>query len=389
MIRILYIDTSRYFGAEHEGIGGAEEGLRLLLSRLDRNLFETWICLDFPMPYANFFKGCNTHLVFRTKSLFWRKIEVMKLPRIGLGLLQRIYFAFKLALRLIQIRPRIVHINLFRNKCFLDILTSKLLGVKVVIHVRSLSSQTPFQKWVLNLCDAIICPSETVKKDVSATQTTTPVFMVYNGIDFSKYKNLSSKNEARRLLQLPKDKKLIFSIGRLEPRKGHDIAIQAFSLLKNALNDTALVIVGGESSYTQGQELNRLKELSKHYNLDENIFFLGHINKMSLVYASADVVFALSRDGEAFGRIPVEAAIAQKPVVATNRGATPELIIHGETGFLVEPSEIMSICNYSIELLTDEKKYKSIAQSAEIRAKKLFDDKQCAINIENIYQILI
>ena len=381
-INILYLDKSRFYG-------GAEEGLKLLLKELDRDRYEPWLCLDYEMPQADKFKGCNVKILFRTSGLSWWSKEKWSSPILGLGYIERAVYAIKLMSSLKKIRPSIVHINLFRNKTFFDILVSRILGAKVVAHVRSLATQTSFSRRVLNLCDAIICTSEAVKHDIENRRPKSLVRRIYNGIDFRLYQYKGSIDEARLALNLPVNSQVLSSIAILDPRKGHETAIRAIPIIRKNIPEIILVIAGTEISSKKQTETERLKEIAIELKVESNVFFLGHCSDMAALYAASDIVLALSIDGEAFGRVPLEASIAKKPIIATAVGATSELIEHGKSGILIQPNDIDALSKAVIDLLEDRSRGFTLVKQAEKIARQLFDSSACASAIADLYDELL
>ncbi len=381
-ICILFIDKSRFNG-------GAEEGLRLLLSELDRNRYEPCLCLDYKMPNNEKFKECNTKILFRTNRLKWWSKESWSFPLLGLGYLERAVYATKLMFILAKTRPAIVHISLFRNTSLLDMLVSRIMGAKVVVHVRSLHTQAAFSRRVLNLCDAIICTSEAVKHDIENIGPKGLIRRIYNGIDFSHYEYRGSIDDARRALHLPLTSNILSSVAILDPRKGHESAIRALPIIRKTKPETILIIAGTEIDSKQRSETERLKKIAVELDVERNVIILGHCSNMAELYAASDIVLALSFDGEAFGRVPLEAAIAKKPVIATAVGATPELIEHGKSGIMIRPNDIDALAKAVLELFEDRSKNSALAEQAERIIRQRFDSRTCASAIADLYDELL
>jgi len=379
---VLYIDKSRF-------LGGAEEGLRLLLSELDRRRYKPYLCLDYDMAHAERFKECNASVLFRTDKLKWWAKERWASPVRGLGCVERAVYALKLISMLAKVKPAIVHINLFRNKALLDILVSRMMGVKVVAHVRSLGSQTYFSRRVLNLCNAIICTSAAVKRDIDDIDPNGQVRRIYNGVDFTCYQYNGSRDDARLELNLPLNQNILTSVAILDPRKGHESAIRALPTIRETAGETILVIAGTEIDSKKRTETERLKEIAMELNVDGKVMFIGHCSTMAALYAASDVVLALSADGEAFGRVPVEASIAGRPVIATAVGATPELVEHGRTGILIQPNDIDALAKAVLGVLEDRSKSSALTEQAEKMARQRFDSRACASAVADLYDELL
>ena len=94
----------------------------------------------------------------------------------------------------------------------------------------------------------------------------------------------------------------------------------------------------GRTGYRQ-----ELMGLVKSRGLESIVHFVGHCNDMAAAYMLADVVISASTDPEGFGRVMAEGQALGKPVIAADHGASNELIIHGETGWLVPPGDPLAL----------------------------------------------
>jgi glycosyltransferase involved in cell wall biosynthesis len=379
---ILYIDKSRIYA-------GAEECLNSLMRFLDRDLFQPFLCADFMMEHHKLYDLKDVNVYYRNEKVRWWQKDFWHLPPLGIGHLERCIFSLKLLTILQQTQSKIVHLNLYRKTSYLDLLTAHMANLIVIAHVRSLSTQTEFRRSSLNLCDAVICTSDAVKKGIEKFQLRGLVKRIYDGIDMNKYKYEGTKAEARMLLGLPQAMRLISSVAILDKRKGHDTAIQSLSIILKANPNVMLVIAGGEMEQGSMNETRRLQNMAGESGVLSNVRFLGDCRNMPALYAASDIILALSKDGEAFGRVPVEAAITRRPVIATTMGATPEIIIDDETGFLVKPNDITNIASKALAVLNNPLSYETLLDSAEKRAIELFDSRNCNREIRNLYLELL
>jgi glycosyltransferase involved in cell wall biosynthesis len=150
-------------------------------------------------------------------------------------------------------------------------------------------------------------------------------------------------------------KKQIIAIGRFVEKKSPDLLIIAFSKVLQIHPDT-LLIFGGD-----GPLLNTCKQLAHELNISEHVVFLGIISpKVYQQYLSESQVFAqhsiTASDGDMEGT-PVailEASAAGLPIVSTLHAGIPDVIINGQTGYLVAEKDIESMANKIITLLSDK-----------------------------------
>ncbi len=140
------------------------------------------------------------------------------------------------------------------------------------------------------------------------------------------------KELSRQQLGIGDDQVVLF-VGRIEPLKGIDRLLQAVSSLQNG-HRPRLVIVGGDS-YSQA-EIARLEELSRRLGITESVTFQGMVKyeQMPLFYSAADVCVVPSYY-ESFGLVALESLACGTPVVASDVGDMKNIILQGETGYVV------------------------------------------------------
>ncbi len=146
--------------------------------------------------------------------------------------------------------------------------------------------------------------------------------------------------------------KLLLTVARLassERGKGIDGVIRALPIVHKVVPDTHYVIVG------DGDDRLRLERLARDVGVSDHVFFPGM--KMGDEFASfydACDVFVMPSRKEGFGIVFLEAMAYGKPVIGGNHGGTPEVVIDGTTGFLLEFGDVNALADCLIRLLQDE-----------------------------------
>ena len=121
----------------------------------------------------------------------------------------------------------------------------------------------------------------------------------------------------------------------------------------------------------RGQLEAELKEQVQRLGLDKRVHFLGLRQDIPRILALLDV-FVLPSLSEGLSMAILEAMIAGKPVVATQVGGNPELVLHGETGFLVPPQDSEALAASLAALLTNRQQADQFAERGKRRAEGQF-----------------
>lgn len=167
-------------------------------------------------------------------------------------------------------------------------------------------------------------------------------------IKFGECRFIPNGVDPREFYRLPgaEDKNYILTVGWLKPRKGMDILIKAFNLVKNEFSDLRCKIVGGSENQKFS---NYLRLLVKENNLENRVDFLGRISDSELVrlYNNCSVFVFPARDidenFEGFPMVFYEANACGAPVITTRGFGSEYAVKDGYNGLLVEPEDIESV----------------------------------------------
>ncbi len=170
------------------------------------------------------------------------------------------------------------------------------------------------------------------------------------GVDVELFRPLP-RDQARSLLNLPQDAKIVLFVGRLEPIKGVDILLDALSHLNCDGCQGLALIVGGN---LDGTEAARLLAIRDGLGLRDSVRFLGAQEQRTLpyFYAAADLC-VIPSFYESFGMVAIEAMACGLPVIASRAGGLQFTIEHGVNGLLVPPGDSVALAAALQQLLTD------------------------------------
>ncbi len=223
-------------------------------------------------------------------------------------------------------------------------------------------------KHYLKYVDKIFAISDSLKRFMAANKIENTE-VVYNAINVNDWQASSAEIKKFKKQYNLADKKVIFFGGRLSGAKGGHQLLEALALVKEKIDNIILLVVGQENEYTE-----EIKVLINKLKLSQQVVFTGWLTSHDLraAYHSADVVVSPSICFEGFGMINLEAMACQKPVISSFFGGPSEVIVDGETGYLVNPYQVELMSEKIIDLLEDEGKAKRFGQAGYRRAKETF-----------------
>lgn len=285
----------------------------------------------------------------------------------------------------------IVHIHTasywsFYRKSMYFFIVKFLSNNKILIHIHGGNFHNFYEnsclitkkliKYVLSNSDAIIVTSQKwVPIFKNITKCNIRIFVVYNGFDSNLFKPMPIK-EIRERINLPTDKKILLNIAALEEYKGHIYLIDAMEMIKKRKNDILVYVIG------EGSLKDKLKEIIKNKQLDNNIFLLGAKWSEDLInLVNACDIFVLSSLIEGNPTVMFEALSCGKPFLGTNVGGIPDIIFSDDYGFLVEPANPKDLAEKILIALDKEWDYNAIIEYAQ-----KFTWKDISKNIFQIYE---
>lgn len=210
--------------------------------------------------------------------------------------------------------------------------------------------------------------------------------VVYPGVDVSRFRpDVPAAAAVRARLARPGEAVLL-TVGRLQRRKGHDLALQAVAALRRASKNVRYIIAG------DGEERARLEQLTRELAIADHVTFTGKVavDELPALFAAADIFVHPNRvengDFEGFGIVFLEAAAAGVPVIGGNSGGVPEAIAPGVTGLLVSGTDADELVGALTRLLADGEVRRAMGAAGRRRVETTFSWEQAAAKMEAIHQ---
>ena len=247
---------------------------------------------------------------------------------------------------------------------------------------------------IMAAADRIIALTE-MEKGVLATRYGVPgdkVAVVPGGVDTATYRPQEDRAAVRAELGLADDELLVFTTGRLDPRKGYDLLLQALPRVRAALAERGqrarFLLPGGgdELDANESAVRQRMEALIAEHDLGDTVTLFPHLDFGQLLrYYSAADLFVLPSPYEPFGLVAVEAMACQTPVLAPPHGGPPEIIDPGDNGDLADPTDPAAFADALIRLLRDPEALAVMGRQARQKAVGVFDWEAVAAAIAEVY----
>jgi glycosyltransferase involved in cell wall biosynthesis len=345
--------------------GGSAENTLLTVLGIDKKEYEV-ILVKGPTYESQMSKEEEASVVASLKEAQLKGVKIVT----NRYLLRRInpfydvLALFSLYRSLAKERPTIVHTHTSKAG-LLARLAAKGAGVPIIVH-------TPhghvffgyfgafktkifilLERLASHITDKIVALTQREKEDYLLFKITDEekLVVINSGIDLEKFKQppFPLKRNFKKELGIPENALIVGTVGRLVPVKGPEFLIEAARRIISKYPNIFFVFMG------DGYLRRDLERKTSEMGIRENVIFLGWRNDAPKIISLFDI-FVLPSLNEGMGRVLVEAMALGKPIVASNIGGIPDLVIHGKNGFLVPPKNSEELARYIRILLEDRER---------------------------------
>jgi N-acetyl-alpha-D-glucosaminyl L-malate synthase BshA len=228
----------------------------------------------------------------------------------------------------------------------------------------------------INESDAVTAVSrDLIRETREKLEITRPLDLVYNFIDERVYYPRDCRDLRSEIA--PNGEKIIMHISNFRPVKRVLDVLEVFRNINERL-PSRLMLVG------EGPDLAKLQARAAEQGLEDRIIFMGKQDDVAQVISLADLML-LPSEKESFGLVALEAMACGVPTIASTAGGLPELISHGETGYLAPVGDTERMAQYALELLTDDARYRAFSEACIRRARSSFSSERIAMQYESVY----
>jgi glycosyltransferase involved in cell wall biosynthesis len=343
-------------------VGGTELQLLQLARGLNRERFEPMVvCLS----------GVSASLFPKFHE---NNIPTVVLAREEQGRLRTLW---KLARVIKNFNPAVIHAFAYASRAAIPV--SKIFSKpKTIVSIRTQPNwQTNWLDKLINpFADMILTNSQKAATSIDFGHwRNVPVQVIYNGIDLQKFDRDICGDFVKGT---PAGRKVICSVARLHHIKGLNVLLEAFAVLSKSTDGVELWIVG------DGPEKKNLEEQAIQLGIDSRVIFWGQQENVSMILREANIG-VLSSHCEGLPNVVIEYMAAGLPVVATNVGGLPELVIPSKNGFLVTPDNPDELASALMLLIKDPQMARTFGKNGRAFIEQCFVMEKMIADTERIY----
>jgi glycosyltransferase involved in cell wall biosynthesis len=261
----------------------------------------------------------------------------------------------------------------FGAQCAIPALVVKFLtGKKILFNVHGTEViptniwcrvLLPFTVILLKIADLIVVPSlycKVVCQRLTKNNNADIFISPSGGVNCKLFKPYVRDINYKKKLSVPLDKIVIGFVSRIDYGKGWEVFLKAIGLLTNDGVACHGLIAG------TGEEVEKMHKRIKEMNVMSSVSYIGMQAPENLpkIFNTMDIFVFPTLLNETFGLVGVEAMACGVPTIASNIGAIPEYLKHGENGFLIPPGDYNELSKKILVLINDTKEYNRIRENA-------------------------
>ena len=377
----------------HTGtVSGAERVMSMILDRLDRDHFEpVAVCPD-ESPMMEM----TQRLKVRTRGL--KPLEARFTWRLDLVIRYLVSFAevIRCARRLvIDEAPDVIHANSIRAGLVMSAATMGL-DMPVIWHAHDILPRHPLSTAIrlfaiVTRRNRILAVSQAVAKRFRGVvlrplKRRVPIVVIHNAVDLERFQpNAKDREEIRCALGLSETQPVVGIVGQLTTRKGQMELIEAFARVSRDAEDVVLLVAGAALFNRDEEFAEQLERAVEKLGIADRVRFLGPRDDIPELMQGIDLLVVNSHE-EPFALTVLEGLSSGTAVLATAVGGTPEMIRHGENGWLVKARDRNALVKAMLTLLRDESLRRQLGREGRQEAIARFSTKRFLREVEELYR---
>jgi glycosyltransferase involved in cell wall biosynthesis len=289
-----------------------------------------------------------------------------------------------------RVAPDLVHQNNSPRGCRSTYLGAWLAGIPQVGHIRWLHDYTAVDRWVAGRVHRFIYITEAVRK--SCQSLGIPASrgeVIYDSLRHEPPLDGPGRVQLRRELGVDADTRVAVSVGRLTAWKGQDDFLRALAALPKRLAAQGWIVGAADDNWENRTYEAYLRDLAWELGIADRVHFLGFREDAGALMGAADVVVHSSNRPEPFGRVVVEAMVAERPVIATAAGGVLESVNDGRTGLLVPMGDSAAMAEALLDLFMDPKRALEMGRAGRQSVVERFSIERHAAEVQVVYEAVL
>jgi L-malate glycosyltransferase len=246
---------------------------------------------------------------------------------------------------------------------------------RVDFHLRG----SALSRWKYRQVDCFICASDAIRQMLMGDGVPEMrAVTVHEGIDLG-HVEAAPAAKLHEELWLPHHAPLVGNVAALVPHKGQRHLIEAAMLVLPQVPDARFILAG------EGELRPALERQIREHHLEKHVLLAGFRPDVLSLHKAFDI-FVMSSLTEGLGTSLLDAMACGKPIVATTAGGIPEVVVDGETGFLVAPRDHEGMARAIVSLLKDEALRRRMGEAGRTRARVHFSAERMVQDTLRVYQ---
>jgi len=251
----------------------------------------------------------------------------------------------------------------------------RLAKIPYAIYVREYITDRPIHRQILRAADQIFTVSQDLKAYLETLAEPAKILLARDYINGELVINRAAAHLASdiRLVPFSPEHPLAGMVGRITAYKNQDLFVRTIPFVLQAIPEARFVIVGTAKKNEKWYE-EKVWRLAEKLGVQDKVVFMG-LRTDAIEITSEFSVACMVSSREPMARVVMEAQILGVPVVASDRGGSPEIVEHEVTGLLFSPDLNNSeerLAEQIIRVLRDESFSKQIAERAKVRVHETY-----------------
>ncbi|MGH9716967.1 MAG: N-acetyl-alpha-D-glucosaminyl L-malate synthase BshA [Candidatus Acidiferrales bacterium] len=241
-------------------------------------------------------------------------------------------------------------------------------------------SYLPITRFSIEQSDGVTAISNYLRdRTIREFEIRRPIDVIPNFVNCELYKRAEDRSLRARWAR--NGEPILMHLSNFRPVKRITDVIEIFARVREKMA-SKLVMIGDGPDRGAAEYLVRKKKLSK------DVFFIGKQDHVHEILGVGDL-FLLPSDSESFGLAALEAMSCEVPVLATNVGGLPEVVTHGEDGYLFEPHDVETASKYALDILARPDHGRTMGEIARVNARARYCSNDIIPRYEAYYETVL